>query len=169
MHPIASISSENCTEQMGVPCPWHERLPHFKMGFTPSSGKELQSEYFVPFEHGFGAFQAIAALGKDIGPHLFISEIRSIAGDNLWISMAHQRKSISLHFTWKQEQQAVEALMPKIEKALEPFDPPARIGKAFDNSCFNPRKIVSTNERLPKHLPKSMTRKESSETIFWTM
>ena len=47
LHPIKELSAENCTEQMGVPGPWHERLPHFKMNFTPSSGKELQSEFFV--------------------------------------------------------------------------------------------------------------------------
>ena len=48
VHPIVELSAENCTEQMGVAGPWYERLPHFRMGFTPSSGKELQSEYFVP-------------------------------------------------------------------------------------------------------------------------
>jgi len=47
LHPIASISAENCTEQMGMRGPWHERLPHFRMDHTPSSGEELQSEYFV--------------------------------------------------------------------------------------------------------------------------
>ncbi len=44
LHPIAALSAENCTEQMGVPGPWYERLPHFRMGFTPSSGAELQAE-----------------------------------------------------------------------------------------------------------------------------
>ena len=47
MHPIAELSAEPCTPQLGVPGPWHERLPHFRMGFTPSSGEELQSELFV--------------------------------------------------------------------------------------------------------------------------
>jgi xylitol oxidase len=48
LNPIAALSAKNCTEQMGVPGPWYERLPHFRIGFTPSAGKELQSEYFVP-------------------------------------------------------------------------------------------------------------------------
>ena len=47
LHPIAELPAEPCTEQLGVAGPWHERLPHFKMGFTPSSGEELQSELFV--------------------------------------------------------------------------------------------------------------------------
>jgi xylitol oxidase len=131
MHPIAALSAEHCTPQMGVVGPWYERLPHFKMGFTPSSGKELQTEYFVPFERAMDAFKAIAAMGKDIGPHLQISEIRSIAADDLWLSMAYKRKSISFHFTWKQENDAVAALMPRIEKALAPFDPRPHWGKLF--------------------------------------
>jgi xylitol oxidase len=171
MHPIASISSENCTEQMGVPGPWHERLPHFKMGFTPSSGKELQSEYFVPFENGFEAYQAIAALGKDIGPHLFISEIRSIAADDLWMSMAHKRKSISLHFTWKQEQQAVEALMPKIEKALEPFSPRPHWGKLFTVPSSVLAKAYPQSgafkEFAQKHDPEGKFRNEFLDQVIW--
>ncbi|HLO80215.1 MAG TPA: D-arabinono-1,4-lactone oxidase [Chitinophagaceae bacterium] len=131
MHPIAALSAEHCTPQMGVVGPWYERLPHFKMGFTPSSGKELQTEYFVPFENAMDAFKAIAAMSKDIGPHLQISEIRSIAADDLWLSMAYKRKSIAFHFTWKQENDAVAALMPRIEKALAPFNPRPHWGKLF--------------------------------------
>src|SRR5262249_54249129 len=61
-HPIAEISAENCTTQRGIAGPWHERLPHFRMDFTPSSGQELQSEYFVPREHAVDAFRAVARL-----------------------------------------------------------------------------------------------------------
>ena len=61
LHPIAELSAENCTEQMGVPGPWYERLPHFRMGFTPSAGKELQSEYFVPRQHAVEAILAVDA------------------------------------------------------------------------------------------------------------
>ena len=64
LHPIIELSAENCTPQMGVPGPWYERLPHFKMGFTPSSGKELQSEYFIPRQHAVEAILAIQATGK---------------------------------------------------------------------------------------------------------
>ena len=112
MHPIAEVSAENCTEQMGVPGPWYERLPHFKMGFTPSSGVELQSEYFVPRQHAVEAILAIASLGKQISPHLFISEIRTIAADNLWLSPCYQQPSVALHFTWKQDWPAVSKLLP---------------------------------------------------------
>ncbi|MGN6639409.1 MAG: FAD-binding protein, partial [Mucilaginibacter sp.] len=112
LHPIFDHPAENCTEQMGVPGPWYERLPHFKMGFTPSSGKELQSEYFVPFHQAIEAMEAVSKLAKQVGPHLFISEIRTIAADDLWMSPAYKRKSVTIHFTWKQETEAVMKLLP---------------------------------------------------------
>ena len=131
LHPIIDHSAESCTDQMGVPGPWYERLPHFKMGFTPSSGKELQSEYFVPLKHAVEAIEAISKLGKQIGPHLFITEIRTIAADNLWMSPCHNQTSVTIHFTWKQETDAVMKLLPLIEKELTPFNPRPHWGKIF--------------------------------------
>ena len=46
-HPILGLDPVNCTPQLGVPGPWSDRLPHFRMGFTPSNGEEIQSEYHV--------------------------------------------------------------------------------------------------------------------------
>ncbi|MBB3055476.1 FAD-binding protein [Mucilaginibacter gotjawali] len=131
LHPIIALGAENCTEQMGVPGPWFERLPHFKMGFTPSSGKELQAEYFVPLHHAVAAIEAVAKLGKQIGPHLFITEIRTIAADDLWMSPCRHQTSVTIHFTWKQETEAVLALLPQIEQALAPFNPRPHWGKVF--------------------------------------
>ena len=145
LHPIAEISAENCTEQLGVPGPWHERLPHFKMGFTPSSGKELQTEYFVPFNHAVEAIQAIARLGKQIGPHLFISEIRTIAADDFWMSPCRGQKSVALHFTWKQEWEAVSKLLPIIEKELYAFNARPHWGKLF---TMSPKVLASRYDKL---------------------
>ena len=131
MHPIAELSAENCTEQMGVPGPWYERMPHFKMGFTPSSGKELQAEYFVPQQHAVEAILSIHRMGKEIGPHLFISEIRTIDADNLWMSPCYKQPSVTIHFTWKQEWDAVNKLLPVIEKELAPFNAKPHWGKLF--------------------------------------
>lgn len=103
LHPIAALSAENCTAQLGVPGSWYERLPHFRMGFTPSSGKELQSEYFVSQENAVEAILAIEKLKDRITPLLFISEIRTIAADDLWMSTAYKRPSVAIHFTWKPE------------------------------------------------------------------
>ncbi|MGF7039249.1 FAD-binding protein [Mucilaginibacter lappiensis] len=145
LHPIIALSAENCTEQMGVPGPWYERLPHFKMGFTPSSGKELQSEYFVPLRHAVEAIQAVARLGKQIGPHLFITEIRTIAADKLWMSPCHDQTSVTIHFTWKQETEAVLKLLPVIEKELSPFNARPHWGKIF---TMSPKVLESRYEKL---------------------
>lgn len=135
LHPIAELSAENCTEQMGVVGPWHERLPHFKMGFTPSSGKELQSEFFIPMSNAVEAIFAVAQLGKQIGPHLMITEIRTIAADNFWMSPCRGQASVAIHFTWKQEWDAVTKLLPSIEKALAPFNARPHWGKIFTISA----------------------------------
>ena len=131
LHPIAELSSENCTEQMGVPGPWHERLPHFKMGFTPSSGKELQSEYFVSRNHAYEAILAVEKLHEKITPHLMITEIRTIDTDDLWMSPCYQQASVAIHFTWKQDWPAVQKLLPLIERQVEPFNARPHWGKLF--------------------------------------
>lgn len=131
VHPIIALDAINCTDQMGVPGPWHERLPHFKMGFTPSSGKELQTEYFVPREHSYKAIMAVEKLHGEITPHLFITEIRTIDGDNLWMSPCYKQPSTAIHFTWKPEWDAVQKLLPKIEEALSPFNAKPHWGKLF--------------------------------------
>jgi alditol oxidase len=131
LHPIAAFSAENCTEQMGVLGPWYERLPHFRMGFTPSAGKELQSEYFVPRKHAVEAILAIEKLHEQIGPHLLISEIRAIAEDDLWMSPCYRRPSVAIHFTWKPEWESVRKLLPVIEKELAPFELRPHWGKLF--------------------------------------
>ena len=146
LHPIAELSAENCTEQMGVPGPWYERLPHFRMGFMPGAGKELQSEYFVPRRQAVEAILAIERLGDMIGPHLLISEIRTIARDDLWMSTAYKQDSVGIHFTWKQDWPTVGKLLPKIERELEPFNPRPHWGKLFTMSLAQLR---SRYDRMP--------------------
>jgi alditol oxidase len=131
VHPILTMSPENCTEQMGVPGPWYERLPHFKMGFTPSSGEELQAEYFVPVESAADAIQAVATLRDEIRQYILITEIRSIAADEFWMSPCYRQASIAIHFTLKQDVRGVNQLLPKIEKALAPFNARPHWGKLF--------------------------------------
>jgi xylitol oxidase len=131
VHPIAELSAENCTEQMGVAGPWYDRLPHFRMGFTPSSGKELQSEYFVPRRNAVEAILAVERLRDHVSPHLMITELRTIDADHLWMSTAHGRPSLAIHFTWKQDWDAVSKVLPMIERELAPFDVRPHWGKLF--------------------------------------
>ena len=149
LHPIAELSAENCTEQMGVPGPWYERLPHFRMGFTPSAGKELQSEYFVPRPHAIEAVLAVERLRDQVAPHLMISEIRTIAADDLWMSPCYKQPCVTIHFTWKQDWPAVRKLLPVIEKELAPFKARPHWGKLFTTP---PAQLHSIYEKLPEFI-----------------
>jgi xylitol oxidase len=149
LHPIAELSAENCTEQMGVPGPWYERLPHFRMGFTPSAGKELQSEYFVSREHAVEAILAVERLRDQITPHLLISEIRAIAADDLWMSPCYKQPCVTIHFTWKPDWPAVSKLLPVIEKELAPFQPRPHWGKLF---TIPPAQLHSIYRKLPEFI-----------------
>src|ERR1700722_18356123 len=164
LHPIAELSAENCTEQMGVPGPWYERLPHFRMGFTPSAGKELQSEYFVPRANAVDAILAVERLRDQVTPHLLISEIRTIAADDLWMSTCYRQPSVTIHFTWKPDWPAVRRLLPVIEKELSPFKPRPHWGKLF---TLSPAELRSRYERrgevvelATKHDPKGKFRND---------
>jgi xylitol oxidase len=154
LHPISELSSENCTEQMGVPGPWYERLPHFRMGFTPSAGKELQSEYFVPRHHAVEAILAVERLRDQVSPHLMISEIRTIAADHLWLSPCYEQPCVTIHFTWKQDWPAVRKLLPVIEKELAPFNARPHWGKLFTTT---PAELKSIYKKLPDFIQLSKT------------
>jgi xylitol oxidase len=122
-------SDDNLNEQGGRPGPWLERLPHFRLDRIPSNGDEIQTEYCVPRSQGADALRALRAMGPQIAPHLMITELRTAAADDLWLSMAYQRDSLIIHFTWKNEPAAVRALLPRIEEALAPFDARPHWGK----------------------------------------
>jgi xylitol oxidase len=134
MHPLDDQSPEPFTEQMGAPGPWFERMPHFRMGFKRSSGEELQSEYFVPIEHANEAIMALEALHEQMTPHLFISEIRTVAADQLWMSPCYNRACVALHTTWKPRWNDVVRLLPLIEQKLAPYDAVPHWGKLFTMS-----------------------------------
>lgn len=133
-HPIAGVEAVNCTEQMGVPGPWFDRLPHFRIDFTPSNGDELQSEYIIPREHAFKAITAISEIREQISPLLHVSEIRSIAKDDLWMSPFYQQDSIGIHLTWKDDWKSVQTVLPQIEERLAPYKARPHWGKLFTMS-----------------------------------
>jgi xylitol oxidase len=144
-HPSDDERSASCTEQQGVTGAWHERLPHFRLDHTPSVGAELQSEYFVPRAHAVEALLAVHGLREEIAPLLHISEIRSIAADNLWMSPCYQQDCIAIHFTWKLDWLRVRPLLSRIEAALSPFDPRPHWGKL---STLSPASVQARYSRL---------------------
>ncbi len=130
-NPIPGMPPSYCTPQLGVPGPWHARLPHFRMEFTPSSGAELQSEYFVPRSAAGAAFSALARLGERIAPVLQIAEIRTIAAEDLWLSPSQGRATVGLHFTWKPDIEAVTPVLTAIEESLMPLGARPHWAKVF--------------------------------------
>jgi xylitol oxidase len=128
---IGGLDTLHCTPQLGAPGLWSERLPHFRLGFTPSAGDEIQSEYFVPRRHAVPALQAVRSLADTIRPVLQISEIRTIAADELWMSPQYDQATIAIHFTWRPAQEAVERALLRVETALAPFEARPHWGKLF--------------------------------------
>ncbi len=130
-HPVPGCPPEPCTRQLGVPGQWHDRLPHFRLDFTPSSGDELQSEYFVARTDAVAAFDALDAVRERIAPALQISEIRTVAADALWLSPAFQRDCVAFHFTWHPDARAVADAVEAVEEALSAFAARPHWGKVF--------------------------------------
>jgi xylitol oxidase len=145
-HPLLGLDAVNCTPQLGVPGPWSDRLPHFRMGFTPSNGEEIQSEFHVPRDHAEGAIRAVHALRETLRPVLQVAEIRTIAADELWMSPQYRRPSVALHFTWTRDPEAVARVLVDLEAALAPFAARPHWGKAFRATAGD---IAPLYERLP--------------------
>jgi xylitol oxidase len=135
LHPVARLSPENCTEQLGVPGAWLDRLPHFRMGETPASGDEIQSEYMVPRRHAVLALRTMRELAAEIRPRMWISEIRTVAADDLWLSTAYGTDTVCVHVSWLHDAEAVARVVPMVEEALAPFSPRPHWGKVFSLSA----------------------------------
>jgi xylitol oxidase len=130
-NPVVGLDPTSCTPQLGRPGLWSDRLPHFRMGFTPSAGDELQSEYLVPHRSAVAAIEAVRALGHRIRPVLLTCEIRTVAADRLWMSTAYEQASVALHFTWRSDPAAVTEVLVDLERALSPFGARPHWGKVF--------------------------------------
>jgi alditol oxidase len=118
MHPLADGNAEDCTDQLGVPGPWHERLPHFRMGFAPSHGAEIQAECFLPRENAARAIAAMRRHGERLAPFLMISELRTVAADDLWLSPGSRGPYVGVHFTFRRDMAGVSNVLPAVEADL---------------------------------------------------
>ncbi|HYM57471.1 MAG TPA: D-arabinono-1,4-lactone oxidase [Solirubrobacteraceae bacterium] len=145
-HPIPGGDPAGSTPQLGAPGLWCDRLPHFRMEFTPSSGAEIQSEYFVARRDAVAAIRATLAVAGAIRPVLQVSEIRTIAADELWMSPQYGQDTIGLHFTWKPDQEGVERALVEVEAALAPLAARPHWGKAFLAEAAT---VAPHYERLP--------------------
>lgn len=140
-NPVPGADPANCTEQLGVPGPWSERLPHFRTGFTPSAGEEIQSEFFVARSDAAAAVEALRSLHEVIAPLLLVSELRTVAPDDLWLSPQYDRVCVGIHFTWRRRQEEVEEALRQVETVLAPYDARPHWGKLFTADAATVRSL----------------------------
>lgn len=135
-------ATDSMTQMGGVVGPWQDRLPHFRLGFTPSAGDELQTEYLVPRRHSLEALREVRTLAAQIEPHLLVTELRTVRADDLWLSGAEGTDAVAVHFTWKPRPAEVGALLPRLEERLLPLGARPHWGKisaATDLEALYPR------------------------------
>ncbi|HTT00104.1 MAG TPA: FAD-binding protein [Streptosporangiaceae bacterium] len=130
-HPLPGLPAASCTEQMGRPGPWHERLPHFRLEFTPSAGDELQSEYLLPRGAAIDALDALQQIAGPLAGVVQVCEIRTVAPDHLWLSPSYRRDSVAVHFTWVNDWAAVAPVLAQVEQRLVPLHARPHWGKLF--------------------------------------
>lgn len=128
MHPVPGMSAWSCTSQLGVPGPWHERLPHFRPGLV-GAANELQSEFFLPRENGPAAIERLWRIAAQVSPFLQVCELRTVRADDLWLSPAYHRDSVTIHFTWVSDIAAVGHALATVEEQLLPLGARPHWGK----------------------------------------
>lgn len=131
LHPDIGAAAEGVTQQGGIPGPWLERLPHFRMEFTPSHGAELQSEYLVPRVSALDALEVMRGLRPRFAGLLRVAELRTVAADPLWLSGAYGTDVVGIHLTWVLDTEAVYAVLPLVEEGLLPLGARPHWGKCF--------------------------------------
>ena len=149
LHPVPGRSSDACTQQLGVPGRWYDRLPHFRPESRPSAGHELQSEYLLPVAHAVPALHALDQIRDRLAPVLQVSEIRVVAADQLWLSPCYGQDSVAFHFTWKPDAASVLPVVTLAERQLAPFGARPHWGKIF---ATPPEALRERYERLPDFL-----------------
>jgi alditol oxidase len=111
-------NSSSAINPFGVAGSWLERLTHSPYDVEPSPRKQIQSEYLIAREQFPEAMALLRRRASEIDAVLHAMEIRTIAADQLWLSPAYQRNSIGLHFTWRHQPAAVNALTRDLESRL---------------------------------------------------
>lgn len=124
-------TSDRYSTPAGLPGPWYERLPHFYLKDPLLQGNELQSEYFVARDQAVAAIRAVAQLRAGLAPIIGVTEIRTVAADQLWLSPAYGQDIVGIHFNWQKKWAAVEQFLPILEATLAPFHPRPHWGKLF--------------------------------------
>jgi len=160
-NPVLGADPANCTAQLGAPGPWSERWPHFRSGFMPSSGEEIQSEFFVARDDATAAIAAIAPLAASIQPLLLVCELRTVAQDSLWLSPQYRRRSTGIHFTWRRRQPEVAAPGGRDRGPARAVCPSPPLGQGI----HRPRRRARPALRAPERLRRPARRVGSSRSV----
>ena len=112
-----------------------------------AAGSELQTEYMVPRSVAREALEAVQRVAHVVAPVLQISEIRTVAGDELWLSPCQGRDTVCIHFTWVDDAEAVAPAVLAVERELAPYDARPHWGKVFST---DPAVVRSLYPRLPE-------------------
>lgn len=129
--PVRGKDPLGTTGQLGVPGPWYDRLPHGRIGVLTAIGGEYQAEYFVARAKAPAALRAIRAVQAALHPALVVSEIRTVAADDFWLSTNFGEDSVGLHFSMQRDWAIVSKALAALEAALAPFSPRPHWGKLF--------------------------------------
>ena len=147
-HPIPGLAADACTPQRGVPGPWHERMPHFRLDHVPSAGAELQTELFVARSDAGRALAALLPLAPRLAPLVWVTEVRTVAADRHWLSPAFERDVAGIHFTWKPDRPAVQEAIGEAQARLAPFAPRPHWAKLFTLEPADLRDRLPGRERF---------------------
>jgi xylitol oxidase len=74
---------------------------------------------------------ALDAIRETVAPVLQTCEVRTVAGDDQWLSPSSGRDTVAVHFTWVEDTEAVLPVVRRVEEALEPFEARPHWGKVF--------------------------------------
>jgi len=75
----------------------------------------------LPRSQATAALTRLKAIAERVDRHLIISEIRTIAADDLWLSPSYGHDTVAVHFTWKPHPVAADAITAEIEALLLPL------------------------------------------------
>ena len=145
MSPVLGKEPYGTTGQLGSVGAWYDRLPHARIGALPTEGYEFQSEYFVARQDAPAAMRALELVQAGLHPALVVSEVRTIAADQLWLSTNYGADSVGFHFSMIRDWASVQEALAVIESALAPFQPRPHWGKLF---VMSPEAVRASHPRL---------------------
>lgn len=114
--------------------PSHLALPHFRQGFEPASGSELQCEFMMKTTDALEFLRGIFRLPKHLRQQVRLCEIRSSGPDDIVMGGSQGEPVICVHFTLRSTYSEIEPFVKEVSRLA--FENSARphLGKLFSHS-----------------------------------